>query len=35
VTTGSFTERDLRAAGAQTVLESLTGFPAFYTTFTL
>jgi phosphoglycolate phosphatase len=35
VTTGSFTERDLRAAGAQTVLESLAGFPALYATLTL
>jgi phosphoglycolate phosphatase len=34
VTTGSFTERDLRAAGAQTVLESLTTFPALYATLT-
>jgi len=34
VTTGSFTERDLRAAGAQTVLDSLTGFPALYATLT-
>jgi phosphoglycolate phosphatase len=34
VTTGSFTERDLRAAGAQAVLESLTGFPALYDTLT-
>jgi phosphoglycolate phosphatase len=30
VTTGSFTARDLRAAGAHTVLESLAGFPALY-----
>ena len=30
VTTGSFTERDLRAAGADTVLESLAGFPTLY-----
>jgi phosphoglycolate phosphatase len=34
VTTGSFTEGDLRAAGAQTVLDSLTGFPALYATIT-
>jgi phosphoglycolate phosphatase len=30
VTTGSFTERDLRAAGAQAVLASLAEFPALY-----
>ena len=30
VTTGSFTERDLRAAGAGTVLASLTEFPALF-----
>jgi phosphoglycolate phosphatase len=30
VTTGSFTERDLFAAGADVVLGSLTGFPAVY-----
>lgn len=30
VTTGSFTERDLRAAGAQTVLGSLAEFPRLY-----
>jgi phosphoglycolate phosphatase len=30
VTTGSFTESDLRAAGAQTVLASLADFPALY-----
>jgi phosphoglycolate phosphatase len=34
VTTGSFTERDLRAAGAQTVLGSLAGFPALYASLT-
>ena len=34
VTTGSFTERELRAAGAQTVLESLAGFPARYAALT-
>jgi len=34
VTTGSFTERDLRAAGAETVLESLTEFPALYASLT-
>ena len=34
VTTGSFTERDLRAAGAHAVLESLAGFPTLYATFT-
>ena len=33
VTTGSFTERDLRGAGAQTVLASLTEFPALYASF--
>jgi phosphoglycolate phosphatase len=32
VTTGSFTERDLRAAGADAVLGSLAGFPALYAT---
>jgi phosphoglycolate phosphatase len=30
VTTGSYTDSDLRAAGAQTVLASLAGFPAVY-----
>jgi len=30
VTTGSYTESDLRAAGAQTVLASLADFPAVY-----
>jgi phosphoglycolate phosphatase len=30
VTTGSFTERELRSAGAHTVLGSLAGFPALY-----
>jgi phosphoglycolate phosphatase len=34
VTTGSFTESDLRAAGAQTVLASLAGFSALYATLT-
>jgi phosphoglycolate phosphatase-like HAD superfamily hydrolase len=34
VTTGSFTERDLRAAGAQTVLGSLAEFPAVYANLT-
>lgn len=34
VTTGSFTERDLRAAGADTVIASLAGFPALYATLT-
>jgi phosphoglycolate phosphatase len=33
VTTGSFTERDLREAGAQTVLASLAEFPALYAGF--
>jgi phosphoglycolate phosphatase len=35
VTTGSFTEGDLRAAGAQTVLGSLAGFPALYAVLTM
>ena len=35
VTTGSFTEGDLRAAGAQTVLGSLAGFPALYAALTM
>lgn len=30
VATGSFTDRDLRVAGADTVLPSLAGFPALY-----
>jgi len=34
VTTGSFTERDLRAAGAQTVLGSLAEFPVVYANLT-
>jgi phosphoglycolate phosphatase len=33
VTTGSFTERDLREAGAQTVLASLAEFPPLYASF--
>jgi phosphoglycolate phosphatase len=30
VTTGSFTGEDLADAGAEVVLDSLTGFPAWY-----
>jgi hypothetical protein len=30
VTTGSFTDEDLADAGAEVVLDSLTGFPAWY-----
>jgi len=33
VTTGSFTDRDLSAAGADLVLASLADFPALYATF--
>jgi phosphoglycolate phosphatase-like HAD superfamily hydrolase len=32
VTTGSFTDRDLSAAGADLVLSSLADFPALYAT---
>jgi phosphoglycolate phosphatase len=35
VATGSFTDRDLREAGADEVLDSLTGFPALYAELSL